>query len=189
MPTITAEEIRDLDRVLRIPMSLDEWWELDEDIRAEWVDGVAIVSPHASGQHQWIAQQLVQAVLGPLDEIRAVVEVEVDVSPTKYRRPDFAVFDRGADLSNRQSTALVVGEVISPSSRTEDRFRKAPDYLEAGIGQYWLVDPVERSVTVLINAGESWDVALELDDGHPTGSVDVVGHGTVELDVVAILDA
>ena len=39
-------------------------------------------------------------------------------------------------------------EVISPSSRQYDAFEKRINYARAGVQEYWLVDPVERSVAI-----------------------------------------
>lgn len=39
-------------------------------------------------------------------------------------------------------------EVISPSSRQYDAFEKRINYARAGVKEYWLVDPIERSVAI-----------------------------------------
>ena len=39
-------------------------------------------------------------------------------------------------------------EVISPSSRQYDAFEKRINYGRFGVQEYWLVDPIERTVTV-----------------------------------------
>ncbi len=39
-------------------------------------------------------------------------------------------------------------EVISPSSRQYDAFEKRINYARAGVQEYWLVDPIERSVAI-----------------------------------------
>lgn len=46
---------------------------------------------------------------------------------------------RGADL---------VMEVLSPTDPKRDKVTKRREYARAGIPEYWLVDPVERTVTV-----------------------------------------
>jgi Uma2 family endonuclease len=42
----------------------------------------------------------------------------------------------------------IVVEVLSPSSRRYDRLLKFARYAEAGIPQYWIVDPNQPSVEV-----------------------------------------
>jgi Uma2 family endonuclease len=39
-------------------------------------------------------------------------------------------------------------EIISPSSRQYDSFEKRINYARAGVQEYWLVDPIERSVAI-----------------------------------------
>ena len=44
-------------------------------------------------------------------------------------------------------------EVLSPSTRHIDREEKAAEYAEAGVTEYWIVDPEGRSIEVLTDAG------------------------------------
>lgn len=44
-------------------------------------------------------------------------------------------------------------EIISPSSRQYDTVEKLVNYGRFGVQEYWLVDPVERSVTLYGNVG------------------------------------
>jgi Uma2 family endonuclease len=65
---------------------------------------------------------------------------------------------------------LLVAEVLSPSNAGKDLVQKRHDYAAAGIPRYWIVDPRDRTVTVLalpdgatvykeemvVRAGEPW---------------------------------
>jgi Uma2 family endonuclease len=46
------------------------------------------------------------------------------------------------------SDVQVAVEIVSPSSVTRDRWAKRGLYAELGIGEYWLVDPGERTLTI-----------------------------------------
>ena len=87
--------------------------------------------------------------------------------------PDLLVMDlesaRTGDWK-RMGTPLLVVEVLSPSSRRDDRFTKRRLYQEIGVPVYWLVDPDARAVEiwtpdaafpVVEHASVSW---------HPTGA-------------------
>ena len=53
--------------------------------------------------------------------------------------------------------ADLVMEVVSgdPESRERDHARKRLDYAQAGIPEYWIVDPQEKQITVLsLHRGE-----------------------------------
>ena len=44
---------------------------------------------------------------------------------------------------------LLVAEVLSPATRRRDLVSKRDFYLDAGIGEYWIVDPTKERITVL----------------------------------------
>ena len=116
--------------------------------------------------------------------------MDADVAVRIERRPmsfeDYVALPEGVRACSPETPALVV-EVLAPGTRAEDTLRKSREYGDAGIGQYWLVDPDNRTLTVLRNADAEWEIALELDDGHPQGRVEVGPHGSVELEMEALL--
>lgn len=174
----------------RVPMSFEEYLGLPDEIRAEWVEGVAIVSPMASFPHQRIAMDLAFVLRTALPDLIVVGEAGVRTAGRKYRVPDLVVVTEPPDdpIWVENPPVLVV-EVLSPSTRREDQLRKSGEYLAAGIGQYWVVDPELREITVL-RAAEAggWETVLELSGDVPTGQVDIAGHGTVEVNLPGLLD-
>ena len=54
---------------------------------------------------------------------------------------------RGADL---------VMEIVSPDDPERDTHVKRRDYAEAGIPEYWIVNPVDETITVLTLAGDAY---------------------------------
>ena len=173
----------------RIPMSFDEYIEYDpgEGYRAEWVDGVAIVTPPARIMHQYAGTVLVVLFRQHLPGLVPLMDIGVRTAGSKYRIPDITVIERLEDAVFTEQVPLIVVEVLSRSTRAEDTLRKSVEYLHAGIGQYWIVDRDNRSLTVLANAEHEWTSVLELSDAHPTGSLAVGEYGTVPLDLPAIL--
>lgn len=51
--------------------------------------------------------------------------------------------------------ALVV-EILSPSNPDHDRIRKRRLYAQAGIPEYWLVDPERHAISVLVLVGSDY---------------------------------
>ncbi|NOT56383.1 MAG: Uma2 family endonuclease [Deltaproteobacteria bacterium] len=49
-----------------------------------------------------------------------------------------------------------VCEVVSPSTARVDRVRKVPTYARAGVGQLWLVDPLQQTLEVFRLEGPRW---------------------------------
>jgi Uma2 family endonuclease len=73
------------------------------------------------------------------------------------RNPDLAVVIHYApkDRRGRRLPALAA-EVVSRNSIHRDYVMKREEYLAYGLLEYWIVDPIERKVTVLIRDGDVW---------------------------------
>lgn len=176
---------REPTRLQRLRMSWDDYLALPDDVRAEYVDGEVVVTPAATHGHNKTQRRVANAI-----ESAIGLHVVTDagwVAGTKARVPDVAVFAEVEDVALSTQVPVLVVEVLSPSTRTEDTVRKSVEYSDAGISQYWVVDRDHRTLTVFVAARGRWDLLLELDDEHPAGEVDVAGHGTVPLDLVALL--
>lgn len=173
----------------RWPMSFEEFLELPEHVHAEWIDGVAVVTPAAKRPHQRIGRRLANLIEAACPELEVDMETGVQVGPQRFRVPDvsaLATWD-GEQLFT-QETPVLVAEVLSPSTRREDLLRKTDEYRRAGIDQYWIVDPDEPSLTVLRNDGDAWSIVLDLDEASPTGEITVGEYGVVAVDLTALLD-
>ena len=77
------------------------------------------------------------------------------------RNPDLGVVLRGAprDWRGRRMAALAA-EVVSRGSIDRDYVTKREEYLAYGLMEYWIVDPLERKVTVLTRRGDTWAEAV-----------------------------
>ena len=49
-----------------------------------------------------------------------------------------------------QKSPIVVVEVVSPSTKTEDYRSKWIEYCALDIAEYWIVDPIDNCVTVCV---------------------------------------
>jgi Uma2 family endonuclease len=155
-PGLTPDELRRraataLEQADRPPrMSYEEFlaW-ADEDVHAEWVNGEVIVSSPASDQHQDIVRFLT-AVLSAFVETHRLgiirpAPFQMRLSGSS-REPDL-FFLSNAHLDRRRENygpADVVIEVLSPESAARDRGEKFYEYEAAGVGEYWLIDPIRE---------------------------------------------
>lgn len=176
-----------LDRLERVPMSRADFDALPDEVRAEYVEGVALVSPPARGAHQDVGATVLVILRQALPGATVRSEPGFALPSGSLRVPDLAVQRVRDDEHWSPEVPVLVVEILSPSTRDEDLFRKTNDYRRAGIGQYWVIDRLARTLTVLVNAGEHWDIALALTDERPTGSIAVADLGEVELDLSAVL--
>jgi len=57
-------------------------------------------------------------------------------------------------------------EIISPGTETIDRETKRDEYAQAGIPEYWIIDPEAKAVELLRLKGESYETVARLtEDG------------------------
>ena len=138
-------------RAGRVRMSYEEYLALPNDGRiVEWVDGELIRHMPASTAHQDIVQFLV-AILRYYVNILSLGRVlaapyEVKVWPGgPSREPDllFITYEKVGQLTEKRFEGApdLVIEVISPGSVTIDRVDKFREYEQAGVGEYWIIDP------------------------------------------------
>ena len=119
----------------------------DEDTLAEWVDGEAAMYSPASTRHQETCLFLGQ-VIGLYVEHRGVGKVLLSPFQMKLERgrePDL-LFVAREHLERLKETYLegpadLVVEIVSPESADRDRREKFTEYEQAGILEYWLIDP------------------------------------------------
>jgi Uma2 family endonuclease len=127
------------------PWSLDDVLSLPEDNsqRVELVDGMLLVSPLGSYAHQQLVGRSFAALLNACPQnLEATVELNVLLSSGRLVIPDFTVVrPREAGVMFPVSDVVLVGEVLSPSTRLNDAGLKRSLYADAGIPYYLMVDP------------------------------------------------
>jgi Uma2 family endonuclease len=144
------------DPFLPAPLSYRDWLELPEDDRRlELWNGALIVSPSPTDRHQniqaHIGYHLMSAVLQH-PTARLFYEFDVRLSDHTVVEPDIIVFT-GAAGGKRTQRAIVgppdlVVEIVSPSSRSRDFIQKSALYAEAGVPEYWLIDPDAQQLII-----------------------------------------
>ncbi|MEM9554512.1 MAG: Uma2 family endonuclease [Acidobacteriota bacterium] len=120
----------------------------DEDVPAEWVAGEIIEMSPASRLHQDLARFLTNILsafvehhaLGVL--LPAPFQMKLEASG---REPD-VLFVATRNRERLRSTYLdgpadLAIEIVSPESRGRDRGDKFYEYEQAGVREYWLIDP------------------------------------------------
>lgn len=135
-------------------MTFEEFLEwVDEDTRAEWVDGRVELMTPVNAQHQHIVFFLVK-VLGIYIDERGLGQLSGDpagfrnAGTSSFRMPDlFFVANANRD---RIFPHYVDGapdltvEVLSPSDKKRDTVVKFEEYARGGVQEYWIIDPDEQ---------------------------------------------
>lgn len=139
--------------------TLPEVHRLPEDgNKYELVRGELFVTPAPSDQHETIAAKL-HAILGPYVQAHGLGHVYRPRAVMRYRgsevEPDLMVRRehprrKGNDQDwNSAPVPILVVQIASPYTKKRDRNQKRQLYLDAGIAEYWIVDPEERELCVI----------------------------------------
>ena len=158
----------------------------------EFTDGRLDILPMPTDQHQVIVRFLLLALFPRALELGGTVlfaPLRLRIRDGKFREPDLLlVLDandprRGNDF---WTGADLVVEVVSPDDPSRDTQDKRLDYAEAGIPEYWIVNPLDETVTVLVQRGTAYVEHGVFGRGQQTDSVCLRG---CSLDVASMFDA
>lgn len=159
----------------------------------EFTDGYVELLPMPSPIHQYIvaylyrllflfvsAQNLGDVLFAPL---------RVRIKKGSYREPDI-VFLLAEHHEHKKaqywSGADLVIEVVSPDNPQRDTIQKRKEYAEAGIPEYWIVNPLDETITVLIVDGDVYKEHGIFGRGEEASSILLEGF---TADVAAVFDA
>ena len=138
-------------------------WLTDRTNRlVEFTDGYVELLPMPTVAHQAILSllnELLSAHLKPRGGFVLFAGLRVRIREGKFREPDLAALRDRSDPRNEPRYWLgadLVAEVVSPDDPARDLVAKRGDYAEAGIPEYWIVDPRVETVTVLTLAGGTY---------------------------------
>jgi Uma2 family endonuclease len=128
----------------------------------EFTDGHIEVLPMPTDKHQAILRyffRLLDALMLQTGGTVFFAALRIQVRPGKYREPDLLLF-RDAKDPRRQDRfwlgADLVMEIVSPDNPERDLVEKVADYAEAGIPEYWIVNPDAQTITVLKLEGDAY---------------------------------
>ncbi len=134
----------------------DYLWLADRCERlVEITDGRIEELPMPTETHQLVLQFLYgafAAFVKPRGGIVLFAAFPLRVREGKYREPDLLLLLDAADSRRANAGwtgADLVLEVVSPDDPARDYVVKRDDYAEAGIPEYWIVDPSIETVAVL----------------------------------------
>ena len=157
---------------------------LPDEPRCELIYGRFYLSPSPVRIHQFLVTQLWQLlhlVAVERGGEALVAPMDVHLADHTVAQPDvlYVSPERQEILQTWiEGAPDLLVEVLSPSTARMDRLLKLNRYAEAGVREYWLVDPVARTIEFLISDGGHF-VVHALDGGTWTSPA-VPG---IELDI------
>lgn len=143
-------------------ISLDEFYRIREDseLLMEYIDGVVFMTPSPSTKHQRISGRLHARLFQLLDGtdcevFHAPFDIELkneQMEGTKIVIPDLTVIcDKTGLLENKYvGTPALIIEIISPSNQSHDLVFKLNLYMQYGVKEYWIVNPLLHTIQVYV---------------------------------------
>ncbi len=136
--------------------TLSDYYALPDDRRAELIDGRIYDMPAPSRAHQMVLGQLFLRFTECIERHEgcelyfAPLDVRLDRDNRTMLQPDLLIIcnDRSQNQRYIDGAPDFVLEVLSPSNPGHDMIRKLNKYWNAGVREYWVVDPMERNVHV-----------------------------------------
>ncbi len=138
-------------------MSLEEYEALPEEIRAEVFEGQIYYMASPSQQHQTILTELLVTIRnylrkkgGDCQVFPAPFDVKLSVRPLTIVQPDLMIVCNKEQLDGKRCNGApdFIIEIVSPGNPEDDYIRKLYYYKNAGVREYWIVDPRRKIITV-----------------------------------------
>lgn len=135
----------------------EDYWNLPEGERAELIHGKLYDMAPPNFKHQKLVSEFTQILgsyiksrKGENEVIPAPFAVNLDASDKDWVEPDISVVCDKTKLTEKGCIGApdFIIEIVSPSSRRADYSTKNALYSDAGVREYWIVDPMKERTTV-----------------------------------------
>jgi Uma2 family endonuclease len=136
----------------------------DDGKQYELIHGEARLTPAPSTRHQVILENLSYSLGAFTRQTKsgqiAYAPLDVRLGEDTVLQPDL-VFVSNARASILREEFVdgapdLVVEILSPSTSAHDRATKLPIYAAAGVPEFWLIDPLAKTVEVLKLQGKKY---------------------------------
>ena len=136
----------------------EDYYNLPENVRAELINGQIYYMSAPSRIHQEILMFLSKTIANYIDSKKGPCKVYPAPFAVKLFseddrnvvEPDISVICDPNKLTDRGCTGAPdwIVEIVSPSNSSHDYIRKLNLYADAGIREYWIVNPIKESIFV-----------------------------------------
>ncbi|MCM1025706.1 MAG: Uma2 family endonuclease [Roseburia sp.] len=137
--------------------TIDDIYALPDGKRAELIDGEIYDMAPPSTKHQRLVHffdreigNYIEERNGKCEVFPAPFAVFLNQDDINYVEPDLSVVCDPEKLDEKGCHGAPdwIIEIVSPSSRSMDYFRKLFKYQASGVREYWIVDPAKTRVMV-----------------------------------------
>ncbi|MCD8220914.1 MAG: Uma2 family endonuclease [Clostridiales bacterium] len=158
--------------------TIEDIYDLPNGQRAELIDGQIYAMAPPTRKHQRLVIELSTTINSFIKSNGG--SCEVDIAPFavflnedeyNYVEPDISVIcdpDKLTDKGCNGAPDWII-EIVSPSSRRMDYYRKLNLYSNSGVREYWIVDPARQAVVVYDLAHEEGPSLYSFSNAVPVG--------------------
>lgn len=171
--------------------TIDDIYNLPEGQRAELIDGRMYMMAPPSTEHQQLVSELHYVIKDYIKKKRgdchvypAPFAVFLNADSKNYVEPDLSIIcDKNKlDKKGCHGAPDWVMEIVSPSSRQMDYYRKLYKYQNAGVREYWIIDKEKNRVVTHSFEKESGE-EYTLEDAVPVGIYEDFNINFKEIDL------
>ena len=139
--------------------TIEDYYQLPEDVRAELIDGFIFIMEAPTTLHQEICvaicsifRQYIKKKKGLCRSLLSPLDVRLNQDDKTMIQPDVVILCNRDIIQQKviYGAPDLVAEVLSKSTRMKDRNIKLRKYREAGVREYWMIDPEHKNVMVYL---------------------------------------
>ncbi len=160
---------------------------LPDNVRAELIDGSLIVMEAPSSKHQIVLGELfiafrlfIRENKGKCKAFMSPLDVRLDEDNHTIVQPDLMVVCNPDKVEDRYISGApdLIVEILSPRTKLRDYRIKLVKYAEAGVREYWIVDPIKEKVVIYFWEEDEFPHVYGFDDMIPVAIYD----GKMQID-------
>lgn len=132
----------------------EDYLQTPDDERYELIEAELIMNPSPITYHQWISRKIESELEKFVEEKKLgfVFDAPLDVyfDDTNLLQPDILFIAKNRlDIigeKNIQGAPDIIIEILSEATAYRDLVKKKKIYAKFGVKEYWIIDPVEKTV-------------------------------------------
>lgn len=158
--------------------TVKDYYALPDERRVELIDGVIYDMAAPTFNHQRVAGEIYRQIAnyifgnkGQCIPMMSPVDVRLDQDDKTMVQPDVLIL---CDKSKIKKWGIMgapefIVEILSPSTKRKDCIKKLEKYREAGVKEYWMIDPDKRKLIVYRFEEEMYPSVWGLEGEVPVG--------------------
>ena len=153
--------------------TIEDIYALPDGQRAELIDGQIYAMTPPNYMHQKLVMELsatlrnyIKSTGGPCEVLPAPFAVFLNQDDCTYVEPDVSVICDPSKINEKGCNGApdFIVEVVSPSSQRMDYLTKLFKYRTAGVREYWIVNPLKKTVQVYSFGNDEDSTQYSFDD-------------------------